>query len=91
MSMNLLKKISPHYSVFQDSNPHPIIYPVAGLLKVSKSRKQLKVSWILPKKQMKLTILSKEDAQYNEFRLFFGRIHETITCFRDLLTFSWRH
>ena len=44
-----------------------------------------------PKNRTKLTILSKEDAQNNEFCSFFGRIHETITCFRDLLTFSWRH
>ena len=33
-------------------------------------------------KQMKLTILSKEHAQDNEFRLvFFGRIEENINCF----------
>ena len=43
-----------------------------------------------PKKQTKLTILSKEDAQDSEFRSFFGRIEETINCFRDLLTFSRR-
>ena len=31
--------------------------------------------------------MSKEDAQDSEFHLFFGRIEETINCFRDLLTF----
>ena len=40
------------------------------------------------KKQLKLTILSKEDAQDSEFSLFFGKIEETTNCFRDLLTFS---
>ena len=39
-------------------------------------------------KQSKLTILSKEEAQDSEFRSFFGRIEETINCFRDLLTFK---
>ena len=40
-------------------------------------------------KQTKLTIiLSKEYAQDSEFPLFFGRIQETINCFRDLMTFS---
>ena len=42
---------------------------------------------ILPKKQTKLTILSKEDAQNSEFPMFFGRNEETIDCFRDLPTF----
>ena len=41
-----------------------------------------------PKKRTKLTILSKEEAQDSEFRSFFGRIEDTINCFRDLLTFS---
>ena len=41
-----------------------------------------------PKKEMKLTILIKEDPQDSEFRLFFGRIEDAINCFRDLLTFS---
>ena len=40
-----------------------------------------------PEKRKKLTILSIEDAQDNGFRSFFGRIEETINCFRDLLTF----
>ena len=39
------------------------------------------------KKRTKLTILIKEDAQDSEFRSFFGRIEETINCFRDLLTY----
>ena len=33
---------------------------------------------------MKLTILSKEEAQESEFHSFF----DTINCFRDLLTFK---
>ena len=40
------------------------------------------------KKRTKLTILRKEDAQDSELRSFFGRIEDTINCFRDLLTFS---
>ena len=40
------------------------------------------------KKLTKLTILSREDAQDSEFRsVFFGRIEDTINCFRNLLTF----
>ena len=39
-----------------------------------------------PKKRTKLTILSKGDAQDSEFRSFFGRIKDTISCFQDLLT-----
>ena len=38
------------------------------------------ISSILPKKRTKLTILSKEDAQDSELRLFFGRIEDTINC-----------
>ena len=45
--------------------------------KVSKSRKQFRVSLILP-----------NDVQNSEFRSFFGRIKEIINCFRDLLTFN---
>ena len=36
---------------------------------------------------MKLTILSKEEGQESDFHSFFGRIEDTINCFRDLLTF----
>ena len=46
------------------------------------------VSLILPKKRMKLTIMSTEGAQDSEFCLFFGRIQDAIICFRDLLNFS---
>ena len=35
------------------------------------------------KKQQKLTILSREDAQDSEFRSSFGRNEETKNCFRD--------
>ena len=41
-----------------------------------------------PKKQTKLTKLSKEHVQDSEFRSFFGRIEEIIIGFRDLLTFT---
>ena len=41
-----------------------------------------------PKTWTKLTILSKEEAQVSELRSFFGRIDDTINCFRDLLTFG---
>ena len=40
---------------------------------------------------MKLTILSKEDAQDSEFNSFFGRNEDTINRFRDLLTFNMKH
>ena len=41
-------------------------------------------SWcpeIFEKNKMKLTILSRGDAQDSEFRSFFGRIKGTINCF----------
>ena len=38
-------------------------------------------------KRTKLTILN-DDAQDSEFRSLFGRIEDTINCFRDLLTFT---
>ena len=38
----------------------------------------------------KRTKLTQEEAQDSEFRSFFGRIEETIICFRDLLTFRKR-
>ena len=57
-------------------------------VKVSKPRKQLMVSSILPKKGTILTILSREDAQDSEFCQFLGRIEETIICIQDLLTFT---
>ena len=40
------------------------------------------------RKWTKLTILSIFLTQDSESRSFFGRIEETINCFRDLLTFS---
>ena len=57
------------------------IHFYALLLKVTQSRKQIMISSILPR--TKLTILSKEHAQDSEFCSFFGRIEETINCFRD--------
>ena len=56
-------------------------------LKLSKSRKKYGVL-DSSKKRTKLTILSTEGAQDSEFRSFFGRIEDTIICFRDCLTFS---
>ena len=43
---------------------------------------------ILPKNERNSLFLSKEGALDSEFRSFFGRIEDTINCFRDLLTFS---
>ena len=40
---------------------------------------------------MKLTILSKEDAQDSEFNSFFERNEDTINRFQDLLTFIMEH
>ena len=58
--------------------------PWRGLLKVSKSRKQIMMSLILPKKRTKHT----QDSILSEFRSFFGRIRDFIICFWYLLTFS---
>ena len=47
------------------------------------------LSSIIPKKRVKLTILSIFFNQNSsEFCLIFGRIEETIICFRNSLTFS---
>jgi hypothetical protein len=44
------------------------------------------------KKQTKLPILSREDAQDSEFYSLLGRIEDTIKRFRNLLTFNFgRH
>ena len=52
-------------------------------LKVRKSRKQIMVSSILPKNER------WDNFHYIKLsqRSFFGRIEDTINCFRDLLTF----
>ena len=50
------------------------------------------VSSILPKNEQKIIILSisyREDAQDSDFLLVFGRIEDTINCFRDFLTFTY--
>ena len=57
-------------------------------LKVSKSRKQFKVSSILPKNEQKQFYLRYHSSKVQFFCSFCGRIEETIDCFRDLLTFS---
>ena len=49
------------------------------MLKASKSRKQIVTLWIFPKKNTN-TIL-------RVFWSFFGRIDNTLICFRDLVTF----
>ena len=46
------------------------------------------VSSILPKNERKQFDLS---SKVECFRSFFGRIEETINCFRDLLTFTRRN
>ena len=80
----LLSHYIPTYSLFEKKIVHDheqrlflnnsISFLILSFffLKISKSRKQFMVSWILPKKRTKLTILSKEDVQDS---------------FRDLLTF----
>ena len=55
------------------------------VLKVSKSRKQFIVSSILPKTKRWYNSMYWKLSQ----RLFFGRIEDTIICFRDCLTFTW--
>ena len=64
-------------------------FPRLVVLKVSKSRK-LVIYGVLntSKKRTKLTILRIFFTQDSEFRSFFGRIEETVTCFRDCLTFT---
>ena len=54
-------------------------------VKVSKSRKQIMVFSILPKTQRNLYIQSIFSTQNSEFRSFYGRIEETIICFRALM------
>ena len=46
------------------------------------------VSSILPKNKQDYPVLSIFCTQDSEFFSFFGRIEETIICFRDCLTFS---
>ena len=58
------------------------------LIKVSKSQKQLMVSSILPKNERKKFDFTSMIPQVELFSFVFGRIEETINCFRDLLTFS---
>ena len=53
-------------------------------LKVSKSRKQFMVSSILPKNEYRDNSMYWKLSQ----RSFFGRIEDTIICFRDCPTFS---
>ena len=54
---------------------------ISTLLKFRQSRKQIMVFSILPKKRTKLTILSKEEAQDSEFRLFFGELRTPLIAF----------
>ena len=51
------------------------------ILKVSKSRKQLIVSSILPKNEQKQFDLRYHSTKADTFRLFFGRIEETMIPF----------
>ena len=55
-------------------------------LKVSKSRKQIMASWILPKNERWGIFLNIKMPQCS----FFGRIKDNIFFFRNLLTFSWK-
>ena len=68
---------------------HSALEESQGHLKLSKSRKQFKVSSILPKKhRTKLTILRIFCTQDSKFCSFFGRIEDTKIFFRDCLTFK---
>ena len=58
------------------------------MLKVSKYKKKIYDVLNSSTVQTKLTILSTEGPQDNEFCSFFGRIREAIICFQDLLTFT---
>ena len=58
-------------------------------LKVRQSQKQIMVSSILPKKtEQNSLFLVKKMLRLVIFVRFFGRIEDTINCFRDLLTFK---
>ena len=57
---------------------------VSNGLKVSKSQKQFMVSSILPKNEHWDNFMNWKLSQCS----FFGRIEDTINCFRDLLTFN---
>ena len=58
------------------------------MVKVSKSQKGIMVSSILPKNKWKVSALVLWYLRSNCFCSFFGRIEDTINCFRDLLTFN---
>ena len=61
-------------------------------IKVRKSRKQFMLSLILPQNEQKITILSifsLENTHDSGILFIFGRIENTIICFRDCLTFSF--
>ena len=68
---------------------HKIVPSPSPAIKVRQSRKQISVL-NSSKKRTKLTSLSKDDAQNSELHRFFGRLEETINCFRDLLTFKFQ-
>ena len=59
-----------------------------SLLKVSKSRKQFMVSWILQKNERNSLLMAKKILRTVSFVRSLGRIQESINCFWDLLTFS---
>ena len=56
-------------------------------LKVTKSRKQIKASSILPKNERNTLRINKRNALRSVFCSFFGRINNVIIYFRDLQTF----
>jgi hypothetical protein len=69
---------------------HNTFQNICEQLKVRQSRNQIMVSSILQKNEQKITILSiscREDDQDSDFLFCFGRIEDTINCFRDFLTF----
>ena len=55
--------------------------------KVSKSRKKIKASSILPKNEQNTLRINERNALKSAFCSFFGRINNVIIYFRDLQTF----
>ena len=69
------------------SNVHSVLCMVHSL-KISKSRKQFMVSSIPLRNKQKQFDLRYHNSKDDFFSSFFGRIQETINCFRDLLIFN---
>ena len=73
------------YGKIEKFSYHLVFHPVCKGQIISKANYAVLNS---SKKRTKLTTLSIYFTEDSEFPSFFGRIEETINCFRDLLTFS---